>query len=294
MQILDYQSTQTPRPKRAIGWIETSLHVVFGVLLPLFCLAITCLGRLNPGGLGKSMGSRAVAELLISGPSVWAFYPWLGLSMASLIAVLVDAPRASRSVLVRIGLYGGVILAGQFFLSVATTEFVFGAIAPGITLVSYLRASSKARQLSQDQREPLWRWISWWSAWLAGYMVAWDLAVRSVLREYAQLPDRPPGCYIATASSRGHRWLVSAEQLRHLKAAELALRQIAPSLHASLRRAYDRIGRAIAKQIDNAIVADVAYLSLKPIEWIIVAMMHLLLPRSLRAARSLLVTPLRT
>ena len=57
-------------------------------------------------------------------------------------------------------------------------------------------------------------------------------------------------------------------QLQILKCAELALMAVHPRFHRSLRRFYDVVGRALAKGIQNPFLADVAYLLLKPFEWI--------------------------
>jgi hypothetical protein len=57
-------------------------------------------------------------------------------------------------------------------------------------------------------------------------------------------------------------------QMRRLKAAELALAIAAPRLHVSLRALYDVVGPRLATLFSNPIAADLAYLLLKPAEWL--------------------------
>jgi len=120
------------------------------------------------------------------------------------------------------------------------------------------------------------------TAWLAAYAVAWRYDILKMYELYAKLPTAPPNCYIATAAAHGHPKLVRSwavqlangksmranNQLQILKCAELALMAIAPRLHKLLRTIYDVIGKSLAQKIQNPFLADVAYLMLKPFEWI--------------------------
>jgi hypothetical protein len=119
--------------------------------------------------------------------------------------------------------------------------------------------------------------------WLAAYFAAWRFAVHSAVKAYAALPVDPPNhaCYIATAAAAGHPRLVRSyeivtasgemrrinSQLATLKCGELALRQSLPRVHHVLRRIYDRVGPPLARRIRNPWLADIAYLTLKPLEW---------------------------
>jgi len=119
--------------------------------------------------------------------------------------------------------------------------------------------------------------------WMAAYCSAWRLAVKVMLVEYAKLPTTPPPtCYIATAAARGHRWLVRAEpvgyassgktfcvndQMRRLKAAELVLAVTWPWMHRRCRAVYDRMGPRAAAMLVRPVLADAAYLAMKPAEW---------------------------
>ncbi len=113
-------------------------------------------------------------------------------------------------------------------------------------------------------------------AWLGGYVVTWSQALGRMTELYAQLPDSPPDCYIATAAAQGHPQLVGSQrigqvmvnrQLQTLKAAEIMLLATLPRCHRWLRRGYDVYGRFLATKLTNPFLADLAYLTLKPFEW---------------------------
>jgi hypothetical protein len=133
--------------------------------------------------------------------------------------------------------------------------------------------------------------------WLAAYLAAWRFAVQQALEQYSRLPLSKPGdCYVATAAAHGHSRLVGSwsaacgdgsirrmnRQLLWLKCGEIALRTASPALHRGLRRVYDRWGPWLARSLQNPWLADVAYLSLKPIEWSTRIMLLLLLPEARR------------
>lgn len=129
------------------------------------------------------------------------------------------------------------------------------------------------------------------TAWLASYVAAWRYDILKMYELYAQLPPEPPTCYIATAAAQGHLNFVGSRaiqlangksmqvnrQLQIFKCAELALMAIAPRLHKFVRRIYDVLGKSLARKIQNPFLADVAYLSLKPFEWIAQSVLRLII-----------------
>jgi hypothetical protein len=136
--------------------------------------------------------------------------------------------------------------------------------------------------------------IGWLSAWFA----AWRMSVALMLEAYSQLPTtQPRRCYIATAAAQGHRQFVRSrtiraedgspaivnDQLRYLKAAELMLCCAAPRLHRGVRRVYDAVGPRVAARIKHPLIADAAYVSLKPCEWVARLVLWLVLPLECRA-----------
>lgn len=108
----------------------------------------------------------------------------------------------------------------------------------------------------------------------AGYAAAWPIAVTQAQIVYSSLPITPPGCYICSASARGHHWLTRPQwvrfadgstrpvtrQMKTLKAAELLIADRYPRFHRVTREAYDRLGPRIASRIRSPWLADVSYL----------------------------------
>jgi hypothetical protein len=131
------------------------------------------------------------------------------------------------------------------------------------------------------------------TAWLGAYIVAWRFDILKMYELYAALPPTPPpDCYIATAAACGHPQFVHSRtikrvdgksmqvnrQLQLLKCAELALLAIYPRLHKSLRGIYDVLGKLLVRRIQNPFVADVAYLLLKPWEWLANSVLKIIVP----------------
>ncbi len=118
-------------------------------------------------------------------------------------------------------------------------------------------------------------------AWTAPFLAAWRIAILRTLEIYALLPESPPNCYVATAAARGHPGIVRSRpvarsggcvtwvnpQMQHLKCAELALMATFPRAHRLIRQTYDLLGPWLARFLLHPILADVAYVLLKPIEW---------------------------
>ncbi len=108
--------------------------------------------------------------------------------------------------------------------------------------------------------------IAYWGLVLG----ACPAAIMLSLRRYGTLPVTPVGdCYVVTAAGRGHAWFVDARQLIVLKTFELVIQSNFPSIHRWLREVYDIVGPRLARRISNPWVADLAYVSLKPLEWLI-------------------------
>jgi hypothetical protein len=129
-------------------------------------------------------------------------------------------------------------------------------------------------------------------AWILAYIAALRFDILKMHELYAALPPTPPDCYIATAAARGHPWFVHAwtvqrtdgksmqinVQLQRLKCVELALLAVNPRLHKILRRIYDKVGKALAHCIQHSYLADLAYLLLKPCEWVGRLVLKLIVP----------------
>jgi hypothetical protein len=130
------------------------------------------------------------------------------------------------------------------------------------------------------------------TAWAAAYVAALRFDILKMYELYAALPPTPPDCYIATAAARGHprcvrSWAVERAdgkamqvngQLQRLKCAELALKAASPRLYKLLRKIYDVAGKWLARRIQNQLLADGAYLLLKPGEWLASSLLRIIIP----------------
>ena len=129
--------------------------------------------------------------------------------------------------------------------------------------------------------------------WLGGYLAACRAAMEMALVEYQKLPTTPPDdCYVASTAARGHRKVVKStrltladgrtmlvnRQLQILKYGEIALWTFAPQVHQTLRASYDSVGPHLAKRLACPLLADLAYFSLKPLEWTTVIVLRALSP----------------
>jgi hypothetical protein len=135
-------------------------------------------------------------------------------------------------------------------------------------------------------------WQLWRGCFLppaqAGYALLpsvpfWIGSVLASQRLYQALPDVQPGCFVVTAASRGHPWLVGTlwvkdgvgrcrlvnRQLLVFREFETGWQRRAPATHAVFRRFYNVWGYRASRWIQNRWLADVAYLLLKPAEWVV-------------------------
>lgn len=148
-------------------------------------------------------------------------------------------------------------------------------LAPGLTMFSFVAMAIVILRRSErpESQTPL---LAGAVAWLAAWGAAWVQSYQNAIDAYSKLPTTHSGCYIATATLRGHRRFIGrrivagrplSPQLAILKSGELALRDRWPGLHRAMRAVYDTVGPRIARRIRHPLVADVVYLTLKPIEW---------------------------
>jgi hypothetical protein len=182
----------------------------------------------------------------------------------------------------------------QQILSLSFILILAGILLTAPALCCWVIASTAAKLFKRYERPYLilnvWRGTGL-AAWLLGFAGAWAFSIQEMFKLYASLPPRPPDCYIATAAARGHRQIVRARpvqvgssvlwvnpQLQYLKCAELALMALAPGLHRPLRAFYDVAGAALARHMSHPLLADVAYLLLKPCEWLARRLMSWLIP----------------
>lgn len=344
------------------------LYALVAIVLPVPCFLLA-------DGLRPEWQSGRLADYaaLLLGTSITFFFaPFLAYAALCLALLLIAPQRFARSLAVRLGIYGGFLLALQYAVLVAlslseagpllpvgaalalcaappglvwiyrqierrlgekaTRLIVFGLVCASVVLGGLasllsggggliialallvaglpfwcldIAAIVSFRLIRDYERQ---RDLSAWHivgplAWLGAYGVAWRMAVARMLEAYAALPTHPPECYIATAAARGHprlvhSWPAAAQdgryfranrQLQRLKCAELALRAAWPAGHRRLRRAYDTLGPRLARRLRCPLLADGAYLLLKPVEWAAWAALRALLPDVGRIANRLYI-----
>jgi hypothetical protein len=184
-----------------------------------------------------------------------------------------------------------------------------GAVVSTVCLVQGL-AYGLTTVASEWRSWPAWLWYlipaytaGWygyraWKLWLggclspaqAGYALLpgvpfWIGSVLASQRLYQALPYVAPSCFVVTAASRGHPWVVGTmrvkdgagvcrqvnQQLLVFREFEACWQRRAPATHAVFRRFYNVWGYRASRWIQNRWLADVAYLLLKPAEWVVAA-----------------------
>jgi hypothetical protein len=190
-------------------------------------------------------------------------------------------------ILILVALALGYLVAREFLFFIIVALVI---AAPFWSLLIALQATFWLYQ-NEEARDILPRGLGV-TAWVASYVAAWRYNILKMYEMYAELPLTPPNCYIATAAAHGHRRLVGSRtvhlasgqstqvnrQLQIFKCAELALLAVTPRFHNVLRGMYDLMGRPLARTIRHPLLADAAYLLLKPFEWFAGYMLKRLVP----------------
>ncbi|MGD8457048.1 MAG: hypothetical protein PVF83_11730, partial [Anaerolineales bacterium] len=185
-------------------------------------------------------------------------------------------------------------------LAVGIFIFIFGPFWCFIISINISIKLLKIYELSkQENRKSVVGLI----AWLVPFLVSWRLAYIKMLQIYSSFPP-PPHCYIATAVAKGHPSFVKSKpvdfrdgcvvwvnaQLRTFKCAELLLSVIWPKVHQIIRAIYDVFGPPLARLIVHPIQADLVYIILKPVEWVIKIIMRIIIPDFERSVDSIYKT----
>lgn len=176
------------------------------------------------------------------------------------------------------GIIIGVVIVAvvMLFVGWASMVVLIGSLiaAPAWSWAAYLLMCHRAGLTHPATSHIGGREILGGLSWLAGFGIAWRASYLKALHEYSQLPLQAPGeCYVCTAAAQGHARWVGADahgrndQMRFLKAAELAMLTAFPYMHRRLRRVYDALGPRLAAAIKHPLAADGTYVLLKPAEW---------------------------
>jgi len=285
-------------PARFLKRYVVRFGVYSGVLLSLQYWILACVTVAR-----EEFVSVTVAWIVLYSLAV-VFVPWgIGCFVHFLARRLNPALVWSIAVLTLCGIYvlfamimgggeplhrilGFAVVIGWFFCLASAAPWAVAAYA----IMTFYVVRNRGGQRLQFSLRQLFGVTSW----SAAYLAAWRTSIAIMLHEYAKLPTERPAndCYICTAAARGHRRLVGAEehaapsggdrrvnnQMRCLKCAELVLAHLAPRSHCACRRIYNLVGPVLAAMLIHPLLADVAYLSLKPAEWTSRAGLALLLP----------------
>ena len=252
-------------------WVRVGLYSGVVVSLTL-CIALMCVI-----GIASQFAALFVAPGLML--LVWTVQQVVRKRFSILfIMILTTAIAALLSIAV------ATVEQGDLFEFFGGTYLFTVAAAPTLCVITFLRTSVaasvvNARLAVRDEVNPSrWAWLAAWGTWLAGYAATWKVALEIEAVEYAKLPTTNPNCFVCSAAAHGHVGLVGAKssdgimvntQMRRLKLLEFAMQIAMPQTHRRLRNVYNCIGPPMASICrKNAWLADVAFLVLKPLEWI--------------------------
>lgn len=219
------------------------------------------------GAYGVSLVSLLAGVVIcrwLQGPTHAEMRPWHRLTLGTALLGLAYA----------IPMLGVVLIDVRKLLPAIGWLGLLMLVTPILPLVGFCMLRQHLRQYPADSLRPsALATASIGSGILANWLLAW------FLHEPIQATASSL-CYVATAASRGHRWLVGAyaiicegrplwinDQLRTLVLFELVMRQLHPAAAQWLRGHYDRFGPPCAARIDRPWKADLAYVLIKPIEW---------------------------
>ncbi len=223
-----------------------------------------------------------------AGYTLWPIY-WLG--VLSFIAGVLNPQYAIRSRMNLVLVLTLAVISAWYVFAVVFMKFgdiggIIAAYMPGIVCVEY---TLYAWLIIRHAKFADWKSLSffaWLFAWLAAVSAAIAVKIPIAMRFYEDLPDQsPPGCFIVTAASRGHEWMVRTwrddsgrivnRQLLTFWQWEALLAAKAPGMHRALRAVYNRCAPLLARCIMFPWMADVLYLLLKPAEWFAAALNRL-------------------
>jgi hypothetical protein len=179
-----------------------------------------------------------------------------------------------------LGIFSGCLISVILFiygmlLYSSDSKIIFILFGPGYVSVWYsirffnLFKSSKLNKISY-----LYTFLS--------QLPFWGYAIYSTKEMYASLPDTPPDCFVATASSKSYPFIVgqlihykrhssikhASKQMIHFWMFEKIWKKHAALSHRYFRIFYNRWGRKLAKHINHPLMASLFFILLKPFEWL--------------------------
>jgi hypothetical protein len=259
-------------------------------------------------GVALSLQYALLLVLTIQGPMVmivgiWCLAGFSPLLLHKAIMRLRSDARGPVWAMVVVVICTGIAILGTQSILVALVPVIlYLACVPYWACAMFTWLSYRVYMQSQKAGPALWVRALVWAGWIAAYVAAWRVSIYFALKYFEALPDSPPyDCYVATAAARGHAAVVGSKsykradgvetrvnwQMRYLKCGELALKMISPRMHRVCRTLYDCIGPLMARLLVRPVLADTAYLLLKPSEWLVRGMLWLAVPAYREIADSL-------
>ena len=229
---------------------------------------------------------------LLLGAALWLLVVHGGIRGLQLLTAKYE-PASFASVII----FGMIILfavaviltqGGAFFLPIALALY----LATPLAFLTYLGVSIRILVLHAPARRVTLSQLMAWVTWCSAFAMALQKTIALSFAKYSELPLQPPeDCYVATAASKGYPSIVGSQrlpaatgqqvivnqQLATFKAAELMLRTVSPKTHRAVRQFYDWLGPIAAAKLRGSRSATVAYLCLKPAEWLCRIVLRILL-----------------
>lgn len=291
-------------PTTAISYLIVRLGVYGGILLYFHAFLVN---------------ATMVNEVGLPDRGTWWSVSILGCVLTAIMAVLWRLPYSVQLFAATLTtILGGLVIGANVFLGSIgggpadrpgspwpLTSFVFACVSVAAmwAYVEVARAIWKLRGRTYSLGS-----LMGLTGWLATYFAIVRRVFDDAEVRYAQLPTTPPppqDCFIVTAATQGHPWIVGSHevrcigggrrrinrQLQTLKFAELTLAAAFPSWHRRLRRVYNRLGPRLARRLHSPWRADLAYCLLKPAEWLAAAGLRRLIPGFDRRVARLYTSP---
>jgi hypothetical protein len=279
-------------PKKAIDWFHIRIGLFTGVILAyqysFIQAACYADGSSRAEGTVIALSAPAVFVAgMVFGDwvvhlAIWnakwyrgrgRFYFWIGLAV--------------------LGAASGAVFPRGLGNAIEITLIAPLFLAPGLTLTTFVLLSILVLRRGNRLNPPTWIVLPWTLGWFTSFIAAWAESYTLAIKAYEALPKTNPDCYIATAAAKGHRKVVGSwssadtlinSQVAILKAGERSIARRCPRVHQTMRSVYDFLGPGIAHRMTNPFIADLAYLMLKPVEWMTAAVMSIA-PRDNRPNR---------
>jgi hypothetical protein len=261
------------RQRSFLSFLRAAINVFIGLAIPLYWFLMSSF--MVPGWKGEStmgwlscfaLGKLWLLPLVLWGAS--AFY----------VRVIWATHQQTKTWIV-LGYVGGALVSDVCLLWALLCCYQLllqvWPFIPPIALAIYYTVTARRLLLESGLGDRAWITVAGTSVPL------WALSIWQSLRTYQGLPDqRPAGCFIVTAAMHGHHSIVGEPKMvvRHGQTRQAndqlvtfwefedRWQTFSPGSHRAFRNLYNRIGPLIAARLKNKILADLAFIALKPLE----------------------------